>query len=164
MTDIAPPLPANGPPEPDGRNYLLRSEEQLQVGTERVITGYARLEKFVVTETQTITVEVSHEEFRLVHEPAEVPAAPRQPDQLGQKNTARWLQAHREEIVVTTRLIPTERARLEVYPVTEQRQVTDEVRKEQFDLTGAADNPAAPNPALTGTDRPDAAPETKKIR
>ena len=113
-----------------------------------MVVGYARLEKFVVTETQTITVEVSHEEFRLVHEPVDGRAGVRRPpDPLGHKNTARWLQAHREEIVISKRLVPIERARLEVYPVTEQQQITDQVRKERFDLTGTADNPStSPQP------------------
>lgn len=48
--------------------YLTRSEEQLQVGTERVETGRARLRKFVVTEEQTVTVPVTREEVRVVRE------------------------------------------------------------------------------------------------
>lgn len=49
------------------RDFLIRSEEQLQVATQRVTAGVARLEKFVVTEMKTITIEIAHEEVRLVH-------------------------------------------------------------------------------------------------
>ncbi|MET3808274.1 uncharacterized protein (TIGR02271 family) [Nakamurella sp. UYEF19] len=123
------------------RDYLIRSEEQLHVATERVVAGYARLEKFVVTETKTITVQVSHEEFRLVHDPvAEAGAEPRHPDRTEQKNTARWLYLSREEVVVTKRTVPVERVRLEVYPVTEPTTITDQVRKEQIDMQELADD------------------------
>ena len=117
-----------------GRDYLIRSEEQLQVGTNRVPSGYARLEKFLVTETKTITVEVTHEEVRLIREPLGAGAQHSgRPDQSG---TDRWMQVSREEVVVTKRIVPVERVRLEVYPVTEQRQLTEQVRKEQVDVSG----------------------------
>ncbi len=117
-----------------GRDYLIRSEEQLNVTTARVPGGWARLEKFLVTETKTITVEVTHEEVRLVSEPtgAGGPAS----DPGAQKNQARWMYVSREEVAVTKRVVPVERVRLEVYPVTEQRQISDEVRKEQIDTAG----------------------------
>jgi stress response protein YsnF len=57
---------------PRGSNpqeLVTRSEEQSPVGTERVRTGRARLRKYVVTEQQTVTVPVSHEELRLEPEP-----------------------------------------------------------------------------------------------
>src|SRR3954468_14447161 len=41
---------------------MTRSEEQLNVGTQRVATGRARLRKYVTTEQQTVTVPVSREE------------------------------------------------------------------------------------------------------
>ena len=48
---------------------MTRSEERLHVGTENVQTGRARLRKYVVTETVTTSVPVSHEEVRLEREP-----------------------------------------------------------------------------------------------
>ena len=59
------------PGRPEGGEYLTRSEEQLHVGTEKVETGRARLRKYVVTENQTVTVPVSHEEVRVVREPVQ---------------------------------------------------------------------------------------------
>jgi len=133
------PLPPLMPPavaaDPSvGRDYLIRSEERLNVTTARVPGGWARLEKFLVTESRTITVEVTHEEVRLVSEPTGAGGAAS--DLGAQKNQARWMSVSREEVVVTKRVVPVERVRLEVYPVTEQRQVSDEVRKEQIDTAG----------------------------
>jgi len=132
---VPPLLPADDATEAStGRNYLIRSEERLNVTTARVPGGWARLEKFLVTETRTITVEVTHEEVRLASEPAGAGGAAADPGK--QKNQARWMYVSREEVVVTKRVVPVERVRLEVYPVTEQRQISDEVRKEQIDTAG----------------------------
>ena len=128
------PLPPSGAAaaESVGSDHLIRSEERLDVTTARVPGGWARLEKFLVTETRTFTVEVTHEEVRLVQNPADA-AARTHLDPDGRKNQARWMYVNREEVVITKRVVPVERVRLEVYPVTEQRQVSDEVRKEQID-------------------------------
>ncbi len=132
---VPPLLPADDATEAStGRNYLIRSEERLNVTTARVPGGWARLEKFLVTETKTITVEVTHEEVRLVSEPTGAGGAAADPG--AQKNQARWMYVSREEVAVTKRVVPVERVRLEVYPVTEQRQVSDQVRKEQIDTAG----------------------------
>ena len=113
-----------------GRDYLVRSEEQLRVHTDQEVAGYARLEKFTVTETKTITVEVTHEEVRLVRRPAD---GPDDSGTAGPTDGTRWMVLTREEVEVSRRVVPVERVRLEVYPVIEQRQVTDQVRKEQID-------------------------------
>lgn len=135
-----------------GRDYLVRSEERLHVGTDRVVAGYARLEKFTVTESQTITVEVTHEEVRLV----QTAAADEPPNQQKPASSplpvdgGRWMVLSREEVVVTKRIVPVERVRLEVYPVTQQQEVTEQVRKDQIDT--------APDTAWTSEH--DSAPRT----
>jgi len=132
---VPPLLPADDATEASTeRNYLIRSEERLNVTTARVPGGWARLEKFLVTETKTITVEVTHEEVRLVSEPTGAGGAAS--DLGAQESQARWMYVSREEVVVTKRVVPVERVRLEVYPVTEQRQISDEVRKERIDTAG----------------------------
>jgi uncharacterized protein (TIGR02271 family) len=136
MTTGPAPTPI-GPDDTPGRDYLLRSEEQLRVRTDRVVSGHARLEKFTVTETKTITVEVTHEEVRLVQRGADGSGPDQQTPGDATADADRWMVLSREEVVVTTRVVPVERVRLEVYPVVEQRQVTDQVRKEQID--GAAE-------------------------
>ncbi len=130
-----PPTSATDTAGGQGRDYLVRSEEQLHVGTDRVVAGYARLEKFTVTETQTITVELTHEEVRLVQTTAaDEPLNQQKPASSGlPADGDRWMVLSREEVVVTKRIVPVERVRLEVYPVTQQQEVTEQVRKEQID-------------------------------
>ena len=48
---------------------ITRSQEQLRVGTETVEAGRARLRKQVVTQNDSTTVPVSHEEVRVEREP-----------------------------------------------------------------------------------------------
>lgn len=145
MTGSAPPpaSPYDATPQASGRDYVVRSEEQLRVRTDQQVAGYARLEKFTVTETQTITVEVTHEEVRLVQrgvaDPQQGEPAPAGP--VG-SDGGRWMVLSREEVVVSKRIVPVERVRLEVYPVTEQQQVTEQVRKEQIDATPEIDSTA----------------------
>ncbi len=48
---------------------MIRSEEQLRVGTQRSSAGQFRLRKYIVTENVTQTVPVSHEEIRIERVP-----------------------------------------------------------------------------------------------
>ena len=48
---------------------MTRSEERLNVGTERQATGRVRLRKYVTTENVTQTVPVQREEVRIEREP-----------------------------------------------------------------------------------------------
>jgi sporulation protein YlmC with PRC-barrel domain len=66
----------HNPAGPTTDDAMTLSEEQLHVGTERVVTGRARLRKHIVTEERTITVPVSHEEVRLERDPATDAAPP----------------------------------------------------------------------------------------
>ncbi|WP_188944724.1 DUF2382 domain-containing protein [Nakamurella endophytica] len=111
---------------------MTRSEERLRVGTTRVPVERARLVRRVVTETRTVTVEVAHDEVELVREPWDgAAAAPDAP-----AGGPGWLVLYREEVEVVRRRVPVERVRLDVYPVTEQRQVEAEVRAERIELDG----------------------------
>jgi uncharacterized protein (TIGR02271 family) len=112
---------------------MTRSEEQLHVGTESVEAGRARLRKYVVTENVSRTVPVSHEEIRVEREPitdATVGAALEGPAISAEEHEV-TLRAERP--VVEKQAVPVERVRLDKETVTEQRQVTDTVRKEQIE-------------------------------
>lgn len=131
-TEVAPaPTTAPGLPvgEPGAGDYLIRSEEHLQVGTEKVATGRVWLQKFVVTQEQTITVSVSHEEVRVVREPIAEGAVP-EPVPAGDRATEVILTE--ERIVVSKQVVPVERVRLQTQTITEQREVTETVRREQI--------------------------------
>jgi stress response protein YsnF len=126
-----PRLAAQGPVE------VVRSEEELQVGVRRRLRRL-RLRKYVVTEYLTRTIPVRREEVRL--EELATPAEPvGEPDDQGAVQAA-GAQAllevvlHREEPVIQLRVVPAERVRLFKDVVTEQRNITKDIRKEQVDL------------------------------
>lgn len=104
------------------------AEEKLDVGTRNVEAGRVRLVKHTVTEQRNITVPVTHEEVRVVREPATG-----QPGRAFADEQAE-VTLHREEPVVQKRTEATERVRLEKNAVTEQRDVKGEVRKERVEV------------------------------
>lgn len=129
---------------PNTDDAITRSEEHLRVGTEQVEAGRARLRKYVVTETQTVQVPVSHEEVRIEREP--ITDANRGDALSGAEITEEEHEVilTAEQPVVTTEAVPVERVRLGTETVTEQQTVTGEVRKEQIELddpTGTDGNP-----------------------
>lgn len=113
---------------------MTRSEEQLRVGTEEVSAGRARLRKHIVTENQTITVPVSHEEVTLEREPITDANAISAADGPALSTEEHEVQLTEERVVVEKKTVPVERVRLGTETVTEEQQVTEEVRKEQIDF------------------------------
>jgi uncharacterized protein (TIGR02271 family) len=121
---------------PETDQAMTRSEEELRVGTRQREAGRARLKKYIVTEEVTTTVPVSHEEVRVEREPitdANVDDALDGPE-LSEEEHEVTLRA--EEPVVEKRVVPKERVRLDRDTVTEERSVSEEVRKEQIDYAG----------------------------
>jgi uncharacterized protein (TIGR02271 family) len=124
---------------------MTRSEERLRVGTEGVEAGRARLRKYVVTENVTQTVPVSHEGVRVEREP--VTEANRDTAMTGPEITEaeHHVTLHAERPVVEKETVPVERVRLGTEKVTEEREVSETVRKEQIeepDLHSGPDRPA----------------------
>jgi uncharacterized protein (TIGR02271 family) len=118
---------------------MTRSEEQLNVGTERVAAGRARLRKYVTTEQQTVTVPVTREEVRVEREPiteANRDAALSGPDISEEEHEVTLTE---ERPVVSKEAVPVERVRLDKETVTDQETVSDEVRKEQVDVDSGAE-------------------------
>jgi uncharacterized protein (TIGR02271 family) len=117
-----------------GDEAMTRSEEELRVGTEARERGRVRLRKYVTTEHVTQTVPVRREKVRLEHEPAsgaDVDAETGGPEAT---DSAHEVVLHEEQPVVEKRVVPKERVRLGKETVTEQQQVTEDVRKEQIDV------------------------------
>jgi uncharacterized protein (TIGR02271 family) len=136
---------------PAAEGAMTRSEEQLNVGKRREITGRVRLRKYVVTENVTMTVPVRREKAVLESVPvgesdadvdidsesvAGAPVSGEQPEIV-----------LREEVpVVETVVRPVERVRLGTEEYTDEETVTGEVRKERIALEGdvaGADEDAA---------------------
>ncbi|MEU3451170.1 PRC and DUF2382 domain-containing protein [Streptomyces thermolilacinus] len=107
---------------------MTRSEEQLQVGMEEYEAGRARLRKYVVTEDVTTSVPVTHEEVRVVREPIRPGERETQIGEAEQEVTL-----HAERPTVSKKNVPVERVRLETEKVTEQQDVTGQVRKEKIE-------------------------------
>jgi uncharacterized protein (TIGR02271 family) len=130
---------------PTTDDAMTRSEERLNVGTENVEAGRARLRKYVVTENVTQTVPVSHEEVRVEREPvteANRDAALDGPD-ISEDEHEVTLRAERP--VVEKEAVPVERVRLGTETVTEQHEVNEQVRKEQIDEPGVDSDPRRSN-------------------
>ena len=122
---------------PTTDDAMTRSEERLQVGTQRAEVGRARLRKFVVTENVTQTVPVSREEVRLEREPITDANVGRAMDGPAISEEEHEVVLHAEQPVVAKEAVPVERVRLDKETVTDQQTVTDSVRKEQIEMEGA---------------------------
>lgn len=118
---------------PTTDDAMTRSEEQLDVGTQSRETGKARLRKYVVTETVTTEVPVSHEEIRVEREPitdANRDAAMGGPEISEEEHE---VTLHAEEPVISKKTVPVERVRMDTETVTDTESVSEEVRKERID-------------------------------
>lgn len=115
---------------------VTRSEEELRVGVARRPYERVRLVKHVVTEMVTREVPVRREEIRVEREPI-VPGTggPTQP--VGTADEDLDIVLYEEEVVLGTRIVPRERVRLVRQVVTEQRPISDELRRENIEVEGA---------------------------
>jgi len=112
---------------------MTRSEEELHVGTEARERERVRLRKYVVTEEVQKTVPVQREEVRVEREPitdANVEAATSGPDITESEHE---VTLHEEQPVVEKRTVPKERVRLEKDTVTDEHEVSEQVRKERIE-------------------------------
>jgi uncharacterized protein (TIGR02271 family) len=122
-------------PEPD--QAMTRSEEELRVGTRQREAGRARLRKYVATEMVTKTVPVSHEEVWIEREP--ITDGDRDQAMSGNEISEQEHEVvlHEDEVVVDKRTVAMERVRMGTETVTEDCEVSEEVRKEQIETEGA---------------------------
>jgi uncharacterized protein (TIGR02271 family) len=119
---------------PTTDDAMTRSEEELRVGTTERETGRARLRKYVVEDEVTQTVPVRREEVRVEREPitdANVDDAMSGPEISEEEHE---VVLHEEEAVAEKRAVPKERVRLDKDVRTEEREVSETVRKEQVEV------------------------------
>jgi uncharacterized protein (TIGR02271 family) len=124
---------------PETDEAMTRSEEEVSVGTRQREGGRARLRKYVVTEQVTRTVPVRKEVARLETEPitdANVDAATSGKDISEEEHE---VVLSEEEVVVDKKVVPKERVRLGTETVTDEQEVTEEVRKERIETEGDVD-------------------------
>ena len=97
---------------------LIGSREQFDSGTERVPIGRARLRKYVITEQQTVSVPLSHEEVRIVREPITDQDRDQASSDVELTEQELEIVLHAERPVVTTESVPVEQVRLETQKET----------------------------------------------
>jgi uncharacterized protein (TIGR02271 family) len=124
---------ASGPTTDDA---MTRSEEELRVGTAQRESGRARLRKYVVTEQVTKTVPVQREEVRVEREPITDENIDDAMDGPEISDEEHEIVLHAEEPVVEKRTVPKERVRMGKDTVTEEREISEQVRIEQIDADG----------------------------
>jgi uncharacterized protein (TIGR02271 family) len=118
---------------------MTRSEEHLEVGTREEATGQVRLRKYVTTENVTTTVPVREERAVIEREP--ITEANKDKAYAGPEITEseHEVTLHKEVPVVGKEAKPVERVRLDKEEVADQEKVSDQVRKEQIEVEGDAE-------------------------
>ena len=124
---------------PTTDNAMTRSEERMTVGTTSRETGRARMRKYVVSENVTETVPVTREEVRVEREPITDANVGNAMDGPAISEEEHEVVLHAEQPVVAKEAVPVERVRLDKDVVTEQTQVTENLRKEEIEVDGARD-------------------------
>jgi uncharacterized protein (TIGR02271 family) len=119
---------------PTTDDAMTRSEEELRVGTTEREAGRVRLKKYVVEDEVTQTVPVRREEVRLEREPITDANVDDATDGPAISEEEHEVVLREEEPVVEKRAVPKERVRLDKEAHTDERQVSDTVRKEQVDV------------------------------
>jgi stress response protein YsnF len=130
---------------------MVRSEERLAVGTERVAATRVRVVKYVVTEEVTLTVPVRREEIRIEEVPLDAPD-PGPGESLvdsgpaGTGGLPEEIVLHTERPVVSVEVVPTERVRLRTEVVEGHETVSGPVQREQI----VVDQQPSAAPGATG--------------
>jgi uncharacterized protein (TIGR02271 family) len=124
---------------PTTDDAMTRSEEELRVGTAERERGRARLRKYVVTEQVQQTVPVRREKVRVEREPISDENVDAAMDGPAISEEEHEVVLHEEEPVVEKRAVPKERIRMGKETVTDERQVSEEVRKERIEADGDLD-------------------------
>jgi uncharacterized protein (TIGR02271 family) len=131
---------------PNTDSAMTRSEEELRVGTTRQEAGRVRLRKWVETEQVSTTVPVAREEVRVEREPitdANVDAAMSGGDITEEEHE---VTLYEEKAVAEKVAVPKERVRLDKDVVTDNEQVSGEVRKERIEVDGDVETTDPRNP------------------
>ena len=124
---------------PTTDDAMTRSEEELRIGKTERESGRVRLRKYIVEDEVTETVPVQREEIRVEREPitdGNVGDAKGGPAISEEEHE---VVLHEEEVVVDKQAVPKERISLDKDTVTEDRTVSETLRKEEVDVDGEAD-------------------------
>ncbi|MCY0905318.1 YsnF/AvaK domain-containing protein [Arthrobacter sp. H14-L1] len=114
------------------KDSVIRSEERMRVSTGTFETGKIRLGKHIVTEEVTLTVPVSHEEFRLDREPISAGNQTRVPDDAVLSEEEYDVILYAERPVVRMETVPIERIKVRKVIVTAEQDIKGDLRKERI--------------------------------
>ena len=112
------------------------SEERLKVGTEAHEAGRARLRKYTTTDTETVSVPVTKEKLVVERNPVE---GDRATGPITDTDETEEVTLREERAVADKETVAVEEVRVGKEQVTEQEQVSAEVRKEHVDVDGATE-------------------------
>lgn len=116
---------------------MTAAEERLNVGTEQVEAGRARLRRHVTTEQETVSVPVQKEVLTIDREP--VTGETRSRDRISDNDgEIEDIVLREERPVVSKEVHDVERVQVGKETVTEQQQVSDDVKKEHIAVEGEA--------------------------
>ena len=118
----------------DANGEIIRSEEQLNVGKERVESGQVRLRKYVVHETENVEVPVEREEVRVSREPITDADRANYDGNIGEQEASVTL--HEDRVNVSKESVPVEKVSLDKDVVRDTEQVTEDVAKERIETDG----------------------------
>ncbi len=118
----------------DDKTAVTLSEERLQVGTQAREAGRARLRKYVVTENETITVPVRKEKLVIERVPAGDSATEPITGPDGASEVIEEITLREERVVVGKETVAVEQVRVGKQEVTEEQEVTEQVRRERADI------------------------------
>lgn len=129
-------LDGPAPASPAADDAMTRSEERLRVSTEQVPATRVRITKYVITEEVQVTVPVRREEIRVEEVPVDAPDAGPGESLVAEEQAGSALPEeivlHREEPVVSVRVVPAERVRLRTEVVQGEERVSGQVQREQI--------------------------------
>lgn len=114
---------------------IVRWREDLQVTAspqERVV-GTARIRKYVMVEDFTGTIPIEYETVQVIREPVSAEeAALLTPTDIAE--LTQEVELHTQEAVVTRRMVPIERLRLQISRVKGEATINDQLRSEHFEV------------------------------
>jgi uncharacterized protein (TIGR02271 family) len=133
-----------------GQDWMIRTEERFDVGTEVLESGRARLHKYVDVEPVEQTVHVYHEEYEIERVP--ISAEEQVRGEIGEEE--KEISLHEERPVLHKEAVAVERVRLKTKRVDEDRTLRDEIRRERFEIEDGGSGGRTPRPTgPTGPNR-----------
>lgn len=111
---------------------VTRSEEQLEVDKVERETGGVRLRKYVVEEDVDVTVPVKKQVARIVR----TPASGTRSGTISDGDEVEEVTLSEEEVIVDKQVVDKETVGIETETVTDEREVSDTVRKERVEVEG----------------------------